>query len=181
MRRALIPDLTAQRRRLRKSLHASTGIRLSVILMFFLISGLGQSGVWDEQLTHAWSAFPAAKYDDIPLSDVTHASMNQGSKKVPWAIEQTPMPASGSRAGHDSMASGRMMALDTADIDRIDAVARDIGFEGCYRMNLPAGETGVWTVSRDSMTSDSPDPTDDRAVHVDRYTGNILADMRFAD
>lgn len=31
------------------------------------------------------------------------------------------------------------------------------------------------------MSYDSPDPTADRTVHVDQFTGSILADVRFAD
>ena len=54
-------------------------------------------------------------------------------------------------------------------------------FDGRYQMNLPAGETGVFTFSRDSMNTDSTDPMADRTVHVDRFTGNILADVRFED
>jgi hypothetical protein len=56
-----------------------------------------------------------------------------------------------------------------------------IGFDGRYQMNVPTGETGVYTFSRDSMSTDSTDPMSDRTVHVDRYTGNILADVRFED
>lgn len=48
-------------------------------------------------------------------------------------------------------------------------------------MNLPRGETGVWTLSRDSMSTDSTDPTADRTVDVDRQTGRSLADIRFED
>jgi uncharacterized iron-regulated membrane protein len=31
------------------------------------------------------------------------------------------------------------------------------------------------------MSNDSPDPTSDRTVHLDRYTGKVLADVRYAD
>ena len=48
-------------------------------------------------------------------------------------------------------------------------------------MNLPSGETGVFTFSRDSMSTDSTDPMADRTVHVDRFTGKILADVRYED
>ena len=36
-------------------------------------------------------------------------------------------------------------------------------------------------MAQDSMSYDSPDPMSDRTVHVDQYTGRILADVRFAD
>ncbi|MGC4026660.1 MAG: hypothetical protein QM744_16855 [Mesorhizobium sp.] len=62
----------------------------------------------------AFSSFPAEKWDNVPLSDETHAAMNHGAmKEVPWALEQTPMPASGSHAGHGNMAAATPVTLDT--------------------------------------------------------------------
>ncbi|MBN9025341.1 MAG: PepSY domain-containing protein, partial [Rhizobiales bacterium] len=40
---------------------------------------------------------------------------------------------------------------------------------------------GVWTISHDSMSNDGPDPAADRTIHIDRFTGNVLADVRYAD
>ena len=61
------------------------------------------------------------------------------------------------------------------------ALARTLGMAGRFQVTVPDGEAGVWTLSRDSMSNDTPDPTSDRTVHLDRYTGRILADVRFAD
>ncbi|MGB5871826.1 MAG: PepSY domain-containing protein, partial [Albidovulum sp.] len=63
----------------------------------------------------------------------------------------------------------------------IVAFARQIGFDNRFQLNVPGGETGVWTISRDSMSNDSTHPTEDRTVHIDQYTGKILADVKFAD
>ncbi|ORE97604.1 PepSY domain-containing protein [Aurantimonas sp. 22II-16-19i] len=179
LRRMLVPNLAARGRRLMKSLHGTLGFYLSVVLLAFLVSGMSWTGIWGEKYTQAWSTFPAAKWDAVPLSDETHAAMNHGAmKEVPWALEQTPMPASGSMAGHAGMPAGTAV-----DIDTIAALAKKLGFgaEGRFQVNLPSGETGVWTISQDSMSDDSPDPTVDRTVHVDRFTGRILADVGFAD
>jgi uncharacterized iron-regulated membrane protein len=175
-RSVLIPSLGRGGRAMWRSLHGVLGFWLSLFLVFFLISGLSWAGIWGEKMVQAWSQFPAEKWDNVPLSDETHASMNHGRKEVPWALEQTPMPASGSQAGEAVMAEGQPVTIDS-----MDRLARKIGFDGRYQMNIPVGETGVYTFSRDSMSTDSPDPMSDRTVHVDRYTGNILADVRFED
>ncbi len=169
-RKAFIPSL-GRGRALWKSLHGTVGIWISVVLVFFLISGLAWTGIWGSKMTQSWSQFPAEKWDNVPLSDQTHASLNHDRKEVPWALELTPLPASGSMAGVAVLESGTVL-----DINTMDMLARKIGFEGRYQMNLPKGETGVWTFSRDSMNSDSTSPTADRTVHVDQYTGKILAD-----
>lgn len=175
-RAVLIPSFARGGRAMWRSLHGVLGFWISLFLVFFLVSGLSWAGVWGEKMVQAWSQFPAEKWDNVPLSDDTHASMNHGPKEVPWALEQTPMPASGSQAGAAGLPEGTEVSLDT-----MDKLARAIGFEGRYQMNVPAGETGVYTFSRDSMSTDSTDPMSDRTVHVDRYTGNILADVRYED
>ena len=188
-RQALFPSL-GRGRSLWKSLHGAAGFWLSTVLIFFLISGLAWTGVWGEKLTQAWSQFPTDKWD-APLSDATHASLNGGRKEVPWALELTPLPASDPHAAHGSNAGeGDTAAVDAGGaapvmkdptLDQMDAFAREIGFDGRYQLSIPQGDTGVWTFSRDSMSNDDPNPTTDRTVHLDRYSGQILADVRFAD
>jgi uncharacterized iron-regulated membrane protein len=175
-RAVLIPSFARGGRVMWRSLHGVLGFWISLFLVFFLVSGLSWAGIWGGKMVQAWSQFPAEKWDNVPLSDDTHASMNHGPKEVPWALEQTPMPASGSQAGAAGLPAGTEITIDT-----MDQLARAIGFDGRYQMNLPSGETGVYTFSRDSMSTDSTDPMSDRTVHVDRYTGNILADVRYED
>ncbi|WP_299207820.1 PepSY domain-containing protein [uncultured Tateyamaria sp.] len=174
-RAALVPSF-GRGRATWKSLHGVFGIWISMFLVFFLISGLAWAGVWGEKMVQAWSQFPAEKWDNVPLSDDIHASMNHGPKEVPWALEQTPMPASGSQAGITGMPEGTPVTLDT-----VDMLARQIGFDARYQLNLPSGADGVWTLSRDSMSNDSENPMADRTTHIDQYTGKILADVQFAD
>lgn len=173
-RRALIPTF-GRGRSLWKSLHGTVGMWSSIVLVFFLVSGLSWSGVWGEKMMQAWNQFPAEKWG-APLSDQTHGSMNGGLKEVPWALELTPMPASGSVAGQAGIDPTNPLTLDT-----VDRFAREIGFTERYQLALPQGETGVWTLSHDSMSNDGPDPTADRTVHIDQYSGNILADVRYED
>ncbi|WP_377298357.1 PepSY-associated TM helix domain-containing protein [Rhizobium sp. SGZ-381] len=176
-RSVLVPQLATRGRALWKSLHMTVGFYASIILLAFLLSGLTWAGIWGEKFTQAWSTFPAEKWDNVPLSDATHASMNHdGVKNVPWALEQTPMPASGSSAGVTGIAQGHPV-----DLDGVVALARRLGFDQRFQLSFPGGETGVWTIARDTMSNDSSDPLSDRTVHVDRYTGRILADIGFAD
>lgn len=173
----LIPRLSARGRQLFKSLHRTIGFYASLILLVFLISGLTWAGIWGEKFTQAWSTFPATKWDNVPLSDATHASMNHGGiKEVPWTLEQTPMPMSGSSAGSTGLADGQPVTLDS-----VVGFARSIGFDHRFQLSFPKGDKGVWSISRDTMSNDSSDPTSDRFVHIDRYSGKVLADVTFAD
>lgn len=174
---ALLPDLRARGRALWKSLHAVTGFWMSLLLVGFLISGMSWTGIWGGKFVQAWSSFPTEKWDNVPLSDDRHASMNHGSQNdVPWALEQTPMPASGSEAGVAGVPTGVPV-----NIDAMVALGESLGMQNRFRVAHPNGDTGVWTLNRDSMSGDSTDATKDRTVHVDQYTGKILADVRFQD
>lgn len=171
----LVPNLAAKGRAFWKSLHGVVGFWMSLVMLAFLVSGLSWSGIWGETIVQAWSTFPAEKWDAVPLSDETHINMNHGAtKEVPWALEQTPMPMSGSHAGH--------MGIDgPMTLDSVTAFAHSLGFNGRYQISLPADTEGVWTISHDSMSNDGPDPWGDRTLHIDQYTGKVLADVRFAD
>ncbi len=148
---------------------------MAAVMLVFLVSGLSWAGIWGDKMVQAWSTFPAAKWDDVPLSDKTHASMNHGAEKdVPWALEKTPLPESGSLAGTAAVAA-------PVTVDSVVEFARALGFNGRFQIALPSGEEGVWTVSHDSMSNDGPDPWRDRTIHVDQYTGNVLADVGYAD
>ncbi|WP_120633988.1 PepSY domain-containing protein [Ruegeria sp. EL01] len=174
---AFVPNFRARGRALWKSLHSVVGIWMSGLLVVFLISGLSWAGVWGGMFVQAWSSFPAEKWDNVPLSDDLHASMNHGHQNdVPWALEQTPMPASGSKAGIDGVPEGT-----TINIDALVALGTTLDMTGRFRVAYPSGDSGVWTLNRDSMSSDSTDPGNDRTVHVDQYTGKILADVRYED
>jgi uncharacterized iron-regulated membrane protein len=172
---ALVPNLRARGRGLWKSLHGVVGFWMSTVMVLFLVTGLSWTGIWGEKVVQAWSTFPAEKWDNVPLSDETHKSMDHGATKdVPWALEQTLLPVSGSLSGTSAVAV-------PVTLDGVVAFARSLGFEGRFQVNLPADGAGVWTVSHDTMSNDGHDATSDRTLHIDQYTGNILADVRFAD
>ena len=174
-REALLPRLTLTSRGAWKALHGAVGMWMSGLLLIFLISGLSWAGIWGGKMVQAWSTFPAEKWEAVPLSDKTHAEMNHGAAKdVPWGLEQTPLPESGSLAGKQAV-------TDVVDIDGVAGFARSLGFDGRFQLAIPQEETAVWTISHDSMSNDGPDPSADRTIHVDQYTGHVLADVGYAD
>lgn len=174
--RAFVPDFAAKGRAWWKSMHAVTGFWISAVLVIFMLSGLAWTGVWGDMFVKPWNAFPAQKWNEVPLSDMTHADLNHSPlHNVPWTLEATALPASGSQAGTAAVA--QPVVLDT-----VTQWALANGFDkGQFKIGLPGDETGVYTVSIDGRNGDGFTPSDDRFVHIDRYTGNVLADVRYAD
>lgn len=40
---------------------------------------------------------------------------------------------------------------------------------------------GLWTIVHDSVSNDGSKPAADRTIHIDQFTGNVLADVHYAD
>lgn len=173
--RALMPDLAKRGRSLFKELHVVGGVWVSLFLVLFILSGLAWAGVWGGKLVQPWSSYPAEKKAGFWSSDLTHASLNHGPlDEVPWGLELTPLPESGTTSGAAALPQ-------PATLDSVVLWAQTNGFDGQYRVALPRGQKGVWTLMRSSQSEDSIAPHQDRTVHFDRYTGNMLADIGYAD
>lgn len=180
LKNMLLPNITSGRSAWRE-IHGAVGAWISLILLLFCLSGIAWAGIWGGKAVQAWSQFPAGKWGvpPNPESDVvTYGQLlNDGkTKEVPWVLELTPMPQSGTTLGKDGINPDEPMTLET-----VDRYAREIGFQGRYQLNLPQGETGVWTLSQDSMSYDANSPFIDRTVHLDQYSGKQLADIRYDD
>jgi uncharacterized iron-regulated membrane protein len=155
--------------------HAALGAWLAPVLLFFFGSGLAWTPFWGGEFVQTWSSLPGETFD-APLTDTTHAALNHGAHhEVPWAVEQTPLPASGSQGGAPGIAVNGALALDD-----VVAYAHDAGFS-TFRVHWPRGADGVWTIAATTIAGDTQDPFGDRIVHLDAATGNVLGAVEFAD
>jgi len=168
-----------------RDLHGITGLSSLIFLVFFSLSGLAWSGIWGGELVQAWSSFPmekrASNFNSSPILDpddihANHKSLNTGViETMPWNLELSPLPESGTNDGLNGIAEGTKVTLDS-----VFDFAKRIGFSQ-FQINLPSNETGVYTVSANTMSGDIQDASDDRTLHLDQYTGKILADITYAD
>ncbi len=200
LRAMFVPRLAARGRSLWKELHGAVGTWVSVALLLFCLSGLAWAGIWGGKFVQPWGSFPIAKKAEQWSSDVTHASMSHGvTGDVPWALEQTPMPIStgqqmgqqsGDHAGHDHGGTASPVAVvapalpgaaTPVTVDTVADWAAANGFAGQYKLTLPKGDTGVFTVAAEGRNEDGVNPNADRTVHLDRYNGAVLADIGYAD
>jgi uncharacterized iron-regulated membrane protein len=175
LRQALLPSLATPGRRRWRNLHAAVGAWITPVLAFFLVSGLAWTPFWGGALVQTWSSLPAETFD-APLSAATHATLDSGTHHtVPWAVARTPLPASGSARG-----AAAIPAEHSPTLDDVVAFARREGLIG-FRVHLPRGEHGVWTIASTTIAGDTSDPRGDRIVHLDALTGNVLGDVGYAD
>lgn len=181
-----------------RDLHAVTGVWISALLVFFVFTGLFWTGFWGDQLAKPWSHFPTALWSAPPTSARPQASLNTTSEKVvPWAVESLPLPTSGHHGigqdkdsqhespetrGHahhvaptgPTAPSAPVTPLTRISLDEALAAARRHGLEGPWTLSLPTAPDGVFTVVRES-----DDPRGEATLHVDQYSGAVLADIRW--
>ncbi|MEB2856375.1 PepSY domain-containing protein [Pseudomonas atacamensis] len=172
----LWPRLSSRGRLLWRDLHAVTGFWGATLLLVMLLSGMTWTGFWGKQYAQVWNVFPAAMWDNVPTSDIEARSLNSATRQtVPWAMENTPMPMSGDHAEHMNHGNAHAgPAAPEVSLQDVQNIASERKVEPCYSITLPTTATGVFTIA---VFAD--DPRNDATLHIDQYTGKVLADVRF--
>jgi uncharacterized iron-regulated membrane protein len=148
-----------------RDLHAVTGLFAAALIVFMALTGLPWSGVWGEgvkTLIHRTAVgypdgflFPAAK-STLPAATL--------QAPVPWSFEKLPVPTSRTNNGQP------------LDIDAVIPLFGNAGMAPGYAVTFPQGPEGVWSASVMPAKAKGV-----RRLHLDQYTGDILADIRYAD
>lgn len=153
-----------------RGVHRLAGLVIALPLVFFLLSGLAWTGIWGGALVQPWNSVPGTRII-AAAGTATHDSQNRaGLHAVPWALEQTPLPAPAKAGG----------TAPGMTLDRAVAIARAEGFDR-FRVHLPGEESAVWTISATTMAGDLRNPLAERTLHLDAGTGRPLRDIGFAD
>ncbi|MFG5860731.1 PepSY-associated TM helix domain-containing protein [Metapseudomonas sp. CR1201] len=178
MRGVFWPRLTARGRLFWRDLHAVTGFWGSLLLLFMLLTGMTWTGFWGEKFTEVWNRFPAAMWNEVPKSGQQARSLNTAADQtVAWAVENTPLPASDPHAAHNGHgASGMPAPGGQVSLQQVVDTATGRGVVPGYSITLPADETGVYSIA---VFAD--DPRNDATLHLDQYSGKVLADIRWQD
>jgi len=172
-----------------RSTHALVGSVVGVGVLMLLVSGLPWTGVFGgkaQELATAggsslWSTDPGAASN--PTSRLDESLPHSHAHEVPWGMGASEVPRSGEPeqdAGHDSV----------ANVDTAIAVADDAGLRHPMTVALPTsggagghgshsggGGTDVFSVIGYAFDA----PTDERTVHVDRWSGEVASTYGFDD
>lgn len=148
-----------------RDLHAVTGAYAAVFIIFLSLTGLPWSGVWGKQFYDlaykAGIGMPDGYWSRYPTSTVPTA---EALDRAPWVLENQPMPLSVATEGVP------------ATLDHVVAAVEALGVHPGYALNVPTAPQGVFTAS---VYPD--DIHQERVVHLDQYSGEVLFDMGFAD
>lgn len=182
-----------------RDLHAVTGVLASAAILFLAVTGMPWSAFWGERYAQ-WSArwglgVPASMFES-PAS--REPSALDGLRQLPWGLAQAPVPRSsvgpertspseghgqhGDHAGHGGVGALPDVAADAAapaidfGLNRAMARLTELGVPAGTPVRLPTGPRDVFTAM-----SFPDDVRQARVVHLDRYSGAVLADVGYDD
>jgi uncharacterized iron-regulated membrane protein len=183
-----IPRFWSQNKRVFwRDLHAVSGFYGVLLMGFLILTGLPWSGFWGDTFAKVSSQFPQYVFDGTPQSTALTGSLNQkGIQTVPWAVEQLPIPRSLSIPETSSLLiqhshSDRPAETDqpreiAVNLDSIIALAQSQNLPMGFSVSLPADRTGVYTIA-----AFPNDPRQERIMHIDQYSGQVLVDLGWHD
>ena len=182
----LLPRLGAGRRALLRDLHAVPAVWLSVFTLFLLATGIQWTqvaGKWSRTLAQAVGEWqpretPASAHRSELLGGWSPYLNSQAKAEQAATVASTP-PAD-EHAGHRHGAKSPGFSDDPAHprltLERVRAIAAERSVSDAYAITLPQGPTGVYSVITDRNRAFSR-----VYLHLDQYSGKVLADIRYRD
>ncbi|MFE9193600.1 PepSY-associated TM helix domain-containing protein [Micromonospora sp. NPDC007208] len=159
-RHLLVPDLsTGKGVRRTRGWHATTGIWLTVGLLFLSATGL------------TWSRYAGANFG------AGLDALQARAPEISTSLTNAPAAPADTGGGHEHGAAGAGGVVESAAFDRVLAVARDAGLSGPVEIT-PAPEPGsAWTVTQ----VDNTWPVNKDRIAVDPASDTITARSDFAE
>ncbi|WP_139490668.1 PepSY-associated TM helix domain-containing protein [Brevibacillus dissolubilis] len=164
IRGVLIPRFTGDRRQMLRDLHAVPAFWLSAGVLFLAVTGLLWSGFWGNQVqlltTNAGVGYPPSIWvGSAPTSTLKTKEIAE----VPWNAQNLDVPSSKVHQGYVPVS-----------IDDVVDVTNQLKIHPSYTVIFPKSEEGVYTIS-----AFPPKAKDEATIHIDQYTGAVLADYRY--
>jgi uncharacterized iron-regulated membrane protein len=176
-----------------KALHGSIGVYSLVFIVFFSLTGMAWTGIWGQKIVQPFSSFPAEKNASFWYSESmklsTHGDLNDGQlNEIPWGLEQVPLPISelpSTESSPEPNFTEPKSLLMPVSLDVITQQGLDLGFsldaQSRFRIALPLKDDGVYTLMSIASSRDVLDPRNDRTLHINQYSAQVLADIGWDD
>ena len=181
----LLPRFGAGRRALLRDLHAVPAVWLSVFTLFLLATGIQWTkvgGKWSRTLAQA-----VGEWQPRETSASAHRSellggwspyLNSKAKAEQAAAVASTLPIDEHAEHRSGSAPGSQLSTLSSQLslERVMAIAAEHHVTDAYAIALPQGPTGVYSILSDRNRAFT------RAyIHLDQYSGKVIADIRYKD
>ena len=159
----LFPRLNKGKHIFRRDLHAVPAFWITAGMLFLIMTGLPWSGFWGNNFqllaTNSGSGYPPSIWTG---SAPTSSIKTKDIADVPWAAENLDVPLSD------------IQGFIPLSLDDVVTIANREGMHPSYSINIPQQTDGVYTLS-----AFPPKAQDEATIHIDQYSGAVLADYRY--
>ncbi|MDW7613789.1 PepSY domain-containing protein [Peribacillus simplex] len=159
----LFPRFNKGKNIFRRDLHAVPAFWITAGMLFLIMTGLPWSGFWGSNFqslaTNSGSGYPPSIWSG---SAPTSSIKTKDIADVPWAAENLDVPISD------------IQGFIPLSIDDVVTIANREGMHPSYSINIPNETDGVYTLS-----AFPPKAQDEATMHIDQYSGAVLADYRY--
>lgn len=159
----LFPRINKGKNTFRRDLHAVPAFWISAGMLFLIMTGLPWSGFWGSNFqslaTNSGFGYPPSIWTG---SAPTSLIKTKDIADVPWAAENLDVPISD------------IQGFIPLSIDDVVTIANREGMHPSYSINIPKETDGVYTLS-----AFPPKAQDEATIHIDQYSGAVLADYRY--
>lgn len=176
-----LPRLRSGRRLFWRDLHAVTAVWGSLGMTFLLLTGM----LWTQAGGGWYRAISSALGQGTPRESLAQAHQ---SALVGWSpplragLAQTvdhlgsQPPAAAAEHHHGRRSGAAGLARGAISLTQVVAIAGARHLPAPYAILFPSGPTGVF-----SVVTDREHPFDRTFLHLDQYSGKVLADVRYGD
>ncbi|MEQ7892587.1 PepSY-associated TM helix domain-containing protein [Xanthomonas arboricola] len=148
----IVPDVRTKGRAFWKSLHAATGLWVSLLVLFLIFTGLPWASFWGDWVRSGAEAIDAG-YPPVYRRYVATAAptIGTGFNDVPWTLQHAPMPpaeadsdpAHSHHGTHATPTPGAARYWTDAGLERAIAHVRAAGTTDPLRVFLPSAHHGA--------------------------------------
>ena len=149
-----------------RDLHATTGLLLSVVLIFYIVSGLTWSRYWGENWRAVAATVTPATEVDAPSTPAKVGDFDRLGRRIAWADKEDPVYAS----------SGSAVSKPLSFND-IDAIAKSEKMIPGYSIVPPSNsdEGGAMTYGSYTVVNHWPQKlSEQRTLYLDQFTGKTI-------
>ena len=150
-----------------RDLHATTGILLSSVLIFYIASGMTWSRYWGENWRAVASTVTPATEVDAPSTPAKVGDFDRLGRRIPWADKNDPVYA--------SAPSGPV--AKPLGFNDIDQIAKSENMIPGYSIMPPSNSTadGQTTYGSYTVVNHWPQRTSEqRTLYLDQFTGQTI-------
>lgn len=152
--------------------HGLAGAVAGIGILFLVVSGLPWTGFWGENFQTIATGQGQSMWGEDPGAESNLANKLERasgeSAPAPWVLGESDVPE-----------SKFVNEAELISIDYLKGVAAKDGLPAPYFIVFPDSETGVFSVIADQwMVAGNPafsDVTQEAVVHIDQYSGEIIA------